>query len=93
LISPTRSIRAVLRQLGSWSRCGRSEISVIRPTMTVLPLTTPRNFPTVAHDRLPGASGVSPMVICAPLTAKTRLLPAASGALLGTMGSPISQPR
>src|SRR4051812_41583799 len=40
--------------------------------MTVLPLTTPRNFPTVVHDRLPGASGVSPMVTCAPLTARTR---------------------
>ena len=72
LISPTRSSRAVLRQFGSWSRCGRSAISVIRPTMTVLPLTTPRNFPTVARDALPGAVGVSPTVTCAPLTARTR---------------------
>src|SRR5947207_1332779 len=85
LISPTRSIRAVLRQLGSWSRCGRSEISVIRPTMTVLPLTTPRNFPTVARDRLPGRVGVSPMVTCAPLTARTR--PSVSrGARAGAAG-------
>ena len=40
--------------------------------MTVLPLTTPRNFPTVARDGLPGAVGVRPMVTCAPLTASTR---------------------
>src|SRR4051812_17829604 len=85
LISPTRSIRAVLRQLGSWSGCGRSAISVIRPTMTVLPLTTPRNLPTVARAGLPGMVGVSPMVICAPLTASTR--PSVSrGARAGTVG-------
>ena len=42
------------------------------PTMTVLPLTMPRNFPTVARDALPGAAGVSPTVTCAPLTASTR---------------------
>src|ERR1700745_1170235 len=40
--------------------------------MPGVPVRTPRDFPTVAHDRLPGASGVSPMVTCAPLTAKTR---------------------
>src|SRR5882724_6680533 len=53
--------------------------------MTVLPLRTPRNFPTVARDRLPGASGVSPMVICEPLTARTR--PSVSrGARAGAAG-------
>src|SRR5258708_7351054 len=66
------SIRAVLRQLGSWSRSGRSEISVIKPTVTEPPLTTARNFPTVARDTLPGATGVRPTVTCAPLTAITR---------------------
>src|SRR3954471_20389465 len=32
----------------------------------------PRYFPTVACDVLPGAGGIRPTVICAPLTASTR---------------------
>ena len=50
LISPTRSIRATVRQLASCSRCGRSVISVIIPTMTDAPLITPRNLPTVERS-------------------------------------------
>jgi hypothetical protein len=66
------SICAVLRQLGSWSRGGRSEMSVIMPTVTMPPLTMPRNFPTVARVPPVGAVTVRPTTTCAPLTATTR---------------------
>ena len=42
------------------------------PTMTMPPLTMPRNFPTVARGALPGAVTLSPTMTCAPLTATTR---------------------
>ena len=70
LISPTRSSRATLRQALSWSRTGRSAISVIMPTMTELLLRIPRNFPTVAFAASAAAlAGLRPTVTCAPLTA------------------------
>ena len=64
-ISPSKSSRAILRNVVPLAAVACSPISVIMPTSKVAPAARPTNFPTVAFS-LPSARGASSTVACEP---------------------------